>query len=68
MENIALIIGTTSILIGLFLLLAPDTLENIGKQTNRFYNIDGVIFKNRLLFGSLLVLASFFLVYVTYFS
>jgi len=68
MRDLALIMGTASILIGLFLLLAPDSLEKIGQKTNRFYNLDSVVFKNRLIFGALLILAAFFLVYVTYFA
>ena len=68
MKDLALIMGTASILIGLFLLHAPDSLEKIGKKTNRFYNLDSVVFKNRLIFGLLLMLASFFLIYVTYFA
>ncbi len=68
MDKLALIMGTASILIGLFLLLAPDSLEKIGEKTNRFYNLDSVVFKNRLIFGLLLILASLFLTYVTYFA
>ncbi|MCF6237570.1 MAG: hypothetical protein L3J79_01945 [Candidatus Marinimicrobia bacterium] len=61
----ALLMGSVSILIGLFLLLAPDSLAKLGEQTNRFYNIDGLVFKNRKVFGSLLMLAALLLAYLT---
>ena len=65
MSKMALLLGSISILIGLLLLLAPDSLAKIGEQTNRFYNIDGMVFRNRKIFGSLLMAAALFLAYLT---
>ncbi|NQV14449.1 hypothetical protein HQ531_03240 [bacterium] len=65
MRDFGLLLASASILIGLFLLYSPGSLVKIGEQTNRFYDIDGLVFKNKIVFGVLLMLAALLLVYLT---
>lgn len=63
MREIALLLGSIAILIGVMLLFAPRILVRVGEETNAIYNIDGIVYRNRYLFGVLLILASFFMTY-----
>ena len=65
MRNLAILLALLSTIIGVLLLAAPKTLIKLGEQTNRLYNIDGVVYRNRFIFGGLLFLAGFFLIYTT---
>lgn len=64
MRDFGLLLASVSILIGMFLLYSPGSLVKIGEQTNRFYNIDGLVFRNRFVFGPALMLASALLYYL----
>lgn len=63
MREFGILMASVAIIIGLLLLLAPKLLVRVGEQTNKLYNIDGLIYRNRYFFGSFLVLASLFLAY-----
>jgi len=65
MREFGILLSIVSILIGLLLLIAPKMLVKLGEQTNRLYNIDGLIYRNRYVFGLLLMGAGAFMVYTT---
>jgi hypothetical protein len=65
MRDLGLFLSTISILIGVLLLLAPKVMVKLGEQTNRLYNVDGLVYRNRYIFGGLLFMAGLFLVYTT---
>ncbi len=65
MREFGILLSIISILIGLLLLIAPKMLVKLGEQTNRLYNIDGLIYRNRYVFGLLLMGAGAFMVYTT---
>jgi len=65
MRKFGILLSIISILIGLLLLIAPKMLVKLGEQTNRLYNIDGLIYRNRYVFGLLLMGAGAFMVYTT---
>ncbi|MBC8193422.1 MAG: hypothetical protein H8E18_13640 [FCB group bacterium] len=46
-------------------MVAPKALVKLGEQSNRLYNIDGLIYRNRYAFGLLLMAAGAFMVYAT---
>lgn len=65
MREFGIILSIASILIGVLLLVAPNSLVKLGEKTNRPYNIDGMIYRNRYVFGIFLMLAAVFMVYTT---
>jgi len=65
MREFGILLSFISILIGLLLLVAPKMLVKLGEQTNRLYNIDGLIYRNRYVFGLFLMVAGAFMVYTT---
>ncbi len=65
MREFGLLLSILSMLIGALLILAPNVLVQLGKQTNKLYNIDGFVYRNRYLFGALLAIAGVFLIYST---
>ena len=65
MREFGILLSLISILIGILLLIAPKVLVKLGEQTNRFINIDGLIYRNRYTFGGLLLIAGAFMVYTT---
>ncbi|MCF7827285.1 MAG: hypothetical protein K9M55_10555 [Candidatus Marinimicrobia bacterium] len=65
MREFGIFLSIISILIGILLLIAPKVLVQLGEQSNRLYNIDGLIYRNRYAFGLFLMAAGVFMVYVT---
>ena len=65
MREFGILLSLISIIIGILLLVAPKALVKLGEQTNRLYNIDGLIYRNRYVFGLFLMAAGTFLVYTT---
>ncbi len=65
MREFGILLSIISILIGILLLVAPKSLVKLGEQTNRLYNIDGLIYRNRFVFGLFLMVAGAFMVYTT---
>ncbi len=65
MREFGILLSVMSLIIGVLLLIAPKVLVKLGEQTNRLYNIDGIIYRNRFLTGSFLILAGAFMVYTT---
>jgi uncharacterized sodium:solute symporter family permease YidK len=65
MKEFGILLAIISIVIGVLLLVAPKFLVQLGEQTNRLYNIDGLIYRNRTLFGLTLMVAAAFMVYTT---
>jgi len=65
MREFGILLSIISILIGILLLVAPKSLVKLGEQTNRLYNIDGLIYRNRYVFGLFLMVAGAFMVYTT---
>jgi hypothetical protein len=63
MRELGIGLGVLAIVIGLMLLFAPRALVRVGEQTNIIYNIDGLIYRNRIVFGISLILASMFMAY-----
>lgn len=66
MREFGILLSLVSILIGVLLIFAPQALAKMGEQANRLYNIDSLVYRNRMLFGGLLFLASLFLIYSTF--
>ncbi len=65
MREFGILLSIVSILIGILLLVAPKVLVKLGEQTNRLYNIDGLVYRNRYVFGAVLLIAGGFMVYST---
>jgi len=65
MREFGIFLSIISMLIGILLLIAPKVLVQLGEQSNRLYNIDGLIYRNRYLFGLFLMAAGAFMVYAT---
>ena len=65
MKEFGIILSIISILIGVLLLVAPKALVKLGELSNRLYNIDGLIYRNRYVFGLFLMVAAAFMVYTT---
>jgi len=65
MREFGILLSIVAIVIGILLLVAPKSLVKLGEQTNRLYNIDGLIYRNRYVFGLLLMGAGAFMVYTT---
>lgn len=65
MREFGILLSVISIVIGVLLLIAPKVLIKLGEQTNQLYNIDGLVYRNRYLFGGMLFVAGIFLVYTT---
>jgi len=65
MRELGLLLSVISMIIGLLLLMAPKILIQLGDKTNKLYNIDGYVYRNRYLFGGFLVVAGTFLIYTT---
>ncbi|MBT3252430.1 MAG: hypothetical protein HN995_02675 [Candidatus Marinimicrobia bacterium] len=65
MREFGILLSIISILIGILLLIAPKVLVKLGEQTNRLYNIDGLIYRNRYAFGLFLMAAAAFMFYTT---
>jgi len=65
MREFGILLSMISIIIGVLLLTAPKVLVKLGEQSNRLYNMDGVIYRNRFAFGLVLMLAAAFMVYTT---
>ena len=65
MKEFGIILSIISILIGVLLLVAPKALVKLGELSNRLYNIDGLIYRNRYVFGLFLMVAGAFMVYTT---
>ncbi|MEA3286753.1 MAG: hypothetical protein U9Q77_05195 [Candidatus Marinimicrobia bacterium] len=66
MREFGIVLSLISIAIGVLLLIAPKVLIKLSEQTNRLYNIDGLVYRNRYLLGSMLLFASAFLIYTTF--
>lgn len=65
MREFGILLSIISIIIGILLLVAPKVLVKLGEQSNRLYNIDGLIYRNRYVFGLFLMAAGAFMVYTT---
>ena len=65
MREFGILLSFISMLIGVLLLVAPNVLVKLGEQTNKLYNIDGLVYRNRYAFGAILLLAGAFMVYTT---
>ncbi len=65
MREFGILLSVVSILIGVLLLVAPKVLVKLGEQTNKLYNIDGLVYRNRYAFGAVLLIAGAFMVYTT---
>ena len=65
MREFGILLSIISIIIGTLLLVAPKALVKLGEQSNRLYNIDGLIYRNRYMFGMFLMVAAAFMVYTT---
>jgi len=61
MREFGILLSLVAILIGIMLLVAPQSLVKLGEQTNRLYNVDGLVYRHRIWFGSFLVLACIFI-------
>jgi len=66
MREFGLILGLPAIAMGVMLLFAPKALVRVGEQTNKLYNIDGMVYRNRTIFGAFLIFASLFMTYTTF--
>jgi len=65
MREFGILLSIISIVIGILLLFAPRVLVQLGEQSNRLYNIDGLIYRNRYGFGLFLMAAGAFMIYAT---
>lgn len=65
MREFGILLSFISMLIGVLLLVAPKILVQLGEQTNRLYNIDGMVYRNRYAFGLILLVAGLFMIYTT---
>ena len=64
METISLIIAAIALLTGFLLVLAPTTLIKAGEFFNRIYNLESLVYKRRIPFGVIFILAGVVLFYI----
>jgi len=67
LTNLFLIIGIISLSFGVILIFSPDTIVKADKVANKFFATDTFFMKNKNGIGSLIILASGYLIY-TFFS
>ena len=66
METINLTIGVLALLTGLLLVIAPTALIRAGEFFNRVYNLESLVYKQRVPFGIVFIIAGTLLLLIVW--
>jgi len=62
-NTISIIIAVIAGITGILLLLVPTTLIKVGEFFNRVYNLESFVYKRRIPFGLIFIVAGVLLLY-----